>query len=135
MIDGIRDIHDQGICHRDIKPKNMCISKDHQKDGVNNLYFIDLGISKYYKNEKNEHIPAATNKAFCGTAEFTSLANHRGNGYARRDDVESIGLNLIFFLNGGGLPWYNKFEREGKHKKIKTLMFQTSLDELCKNCP
>ena len=54
---------------------------------------------------------------FCGTAEYTSLAAHNGLGHGRRDDLESIGLILIWIFNGGNLPWYNKFE-EDRHKKI-----------------
>jgi len=72
---------------------------------------------------------------FCGTSEFTSLGAHKGYGHSRRDDLESIGLNLIFYINGGALPWYNKYEGETKHKKIMKLMEATTIEDLCTNCP
>jgi casein kinase 1 len=71
---------------------------------------------------------------FCGTAEFTSLAAHNGLGHSRKDDLESIGLVLIWFMRGGDLPWYDKYG-EDRHKKIAQCMNKTNLSVLCSDCP
>ena len=49
MIRAIKDVHINGIVHRDVKPKNMCVSLNKTKSSnslVPDLYLIDFGISK-----------------------------------------------------------------------------------------
>lgn len=130
MVQAIGDIHFMGYIHRDIKPKNMCIVQDQDNEGVLQLKLIDFGISKNFVDLNKTHIKQPFGVPFCGTAEFTSLAAHNGLGHSRKDDLESIGLLIIFFLNGGTLPWYNKFDKD-KHKKIQQSMNNTTLADLC----
>lgn len=99
----------------------MCLSKPSKPnsadgaDGLPDLLFIDFGISKLYKTAKGFHIAEERGKTFVGTAEFTSLSGHNKRGQSRRDDLESIGLMLIYFLRGGNLPWskLNKAQVDG----------------------
>ena len=48
MIEAIREVHTNGIIHRDIKPGNFCISSENKDLNKGHLCIIDFGLSKYY---------------------------------------------------------------------------------------
>jgi hypothetical protein len=55
---------------------------------------------------------------------------------SRRDDMESLGYILLYFLRGH-LPWQN-VERETKQEKYKLMIEKKGtigVDELCDNVP
>jgi len=58
------------------------------------------------------------------------LNTHLGIEISRRDDIESLGYNLIYFIKGE-LPWTHK-----KHNRvILSEKLNISLDELCEGLP
>lgn len=102
MIKRIEKVHEERIIHRDIKPDNFLIgATDFNKD---NIYIIDFGLSKIYKDEQGKHIPYKDGKKLTGTARYASIATHRGKEQSRKDDLECIGHVLLYFIKGS-LPW------------------------------
>lgn len=102
MIKRIEKVHEEGILHRDIKPDNFLIGgKDINKDFV---YIIDFGLAKFYKEANGQHIPFKEGKNLTGTARYASLNTHIGQEQSWRDDLESIGHVLLYFIKGA-LPW------------------------------
>jgi len=102
MVSRIQKVHEERIIHRDIKPDNfLIVGSEHTKDTV---YVIDFGLAKCYKNSEGEHIPYKDGKNLTGTARYASIATHKGVEQSIRDDLETIGHVLLYFLKGT-LPW------------------------------
>jgi len=98
---------------------------------------IDFGLSKRYRDPKNgEHIPYRDGKSLTGTARYASVNTHIGIEQSRRDDLESVGYILLYFLKGA-LPWQglagkNKNE---KYDRIKEMKIQTTISEVTRGAP
>ena len=126
-------IHSRGVIHRDIKPENFLIGLND-----NNIYIIDFGLCKLFKHKDGSHIPFANNKKMVGTIRYTSLNSHLGNELSRRDDLESIGYMLIYFIKGT-LPWqglgHKSTPRDQKYHMIYECKKNTSIEKLCQGLP
>ena len=78
----------------------MVIGKNKNKDYI---YLIDFEMAKKYI-EKGKHKPYREDKIPKGNLHFISLNTHCGKEISRRDDIECLGYNLIYFMKGK-LPW------------------------------
>lgn len=102
MIQRVEYLHNNHFLHRDIKPDNFLVGIG-KKQHI--CYMIDFGLAKRYRDPKTgDHIPYRDNKSLTGTARYASVNTHLGIEQARRDDLESIGFILVYFLKGS-LPW------------------------------
>ena len=127
-------LHDKHFIHRDIKPENFCIGRQNYDSTI---YIIDLGLSKRYRDEETRiHVPFKEGKTLTGTLRYGSKNSHDGIEPSRRDDLESVGYMLIYFLKGS-LPWQglNTTDKDEKHLKIKELKNKISLSQLCEGLP
>lgn len=97
---------------------------------------IDFGLAKFYRNGEGEHIPFKEGKNLTGTARYASINTHKGVEQSRRDDLETIGHVLLYFLKGSlpwqGLPGRSKNE---KYAAIKKKKIETTLESICKGFP
>ena len=134
MVQRIEYVHSKNYIHRDIKPGNFLIGKNN--NDKNKIYVIDFGLSKKYIDKNGKHIIYKEGKGLTGTARYVSLNTHYGIEQSRRDDIECIAYNLIYFAKGK-LPWQGvktKNKKE-KHKKIMEGKEEYSPEQLCNGLP
>ena len=125
----------QAMLHRDIKPDNFLMGL---KRSSGTVYVVDFGLAKCYldKDEPDGHIEFSGDKPIIGTARFASVNAHHGNELSRRDDLESLGYMMIYFLIGS-LPWSTIERRtiEETFYAIAKVKGEIKTKELCQGCP
>nr|AFK35658.1 unknown [Lotus japonicus] len=134
MITRIEYAHSKGFLHRDIKPDNFLMGLGRK---ANQVYIIDFGLAKRYRDSStNRHIPYRENKNLTGTARYASCNTHLGIEQSRRDDLESLGYVLLYFLRGS-LPWQGlkAATKKQKYDKICQKKLSTPIEVLCKSHP
>ncbi|WCJ42521.1 casein kinase I-like 3 [Euphorbia peplus] len=132
MITRIEYVHSKGFLHRDIKPDNFLMGLGRK---ANQVYIIDFGLAKRYRDATtNRHIPYRENKNLTGTARYASCNTHLGIEQSRRDDLESLGYLLLYFLRGS-LPWQGlkAATKKQKYDKICEKKLSTPIEVLCKS--
>ena len=84
------------------QPDNFLVGSDPLDSTV---YMIDYGLAKKYRDMRtHQHFPYQENRDLTGTVRYTSINAHLGIEQSRRDDLESLGYVMLYFLRGS-LPW------------------------------
>ncbi|EFJ17810.1 hypothetical protein SELMODRAFT_113824 [Selaginella moellendorffii] len=134
LVNRVELVHAKSFIHRDIKPDNFLMGLGRR---ANQVYIIDFGLAKKYRDPTTyQHIPYKENKNLTGTARYASINTHLGIEQSRRDDLESLGYVLMYFLRGS-LPWQGlkAATKKQKYEKISEKKIATPIETLCKGYP
>ena len=126
-------VHSKNYLHCDIKPANFLVGNPDNSQ----LYLIDFGNAKKFRSSKTgKHIIYMKTKFIKGALLFLSMNILKGIETTRKDELESLGL-VIIYLFLGKLPWSNAkfYSIKDVFVKIATIRNKISNENLCKGMP
>ena len=134
ILERIKYIHSKNIIYCDVSPNNFALGNGRLQ---NIIYMTNFNSAKRYRDKNTlEHVKFKVTNNFIGNYIFSSINALRGVEISRRDDLESLGYMLIYFLKGS-LPWeYVKgLNNSEKIRKIYQIKKNYNLVELCQGIP
>lgn len=130
LIDGVRAIHDSGVVHRDLKPKNVLLKLGSRTD----VTIIDFGLAKRYRMNY-KHIANTIKGTVAGTSRYCSVPCQLCTQAARRDDMYSLCYTMAVLFKRV-LPWQNlSGKKKEKLRKTVTLKRILTPSEALAGCP
>jgi len=87
------EAHANGVLHRDLKPENIMI--ENRRTAVDHVKVVDFGIAKLEENNPNSKRQFQTRTGIvCGTPEYMSPEQARGQKLDGRSDLYAVGVML-----------------------------------------
>ncbi|MCH9686158.1 MAG: protein kinase, partial [Deltaproteobacteria bacterium] len=96
VLAALEHAHSVGIIHRDVKPENVLITRDHR--GLPLVKLLDFGLAKVTLPSNHKRLTRA-GQVF-GTPQYMSPEQARGAEVTLRSDLYSTGLLLYELLTG-----------------------------------
>jgi eukaryotic-like serine/threonine-protein kinase len=101
ILSALAEAHAQGVVHRDLKPENVMVEP--RRDARDHVKVLDFGIAKITAPGAGE--PRLTQAGLvCGTPEYMSPEQARGDALDARTDLYSVGV-ILYQLATGELPF------------------------------
>lgn len=126
MLTAIREVHERGFIHRDVKASNFVLCRESRR-----IYIVDFGLAKRHLDQiTKQPLPKRRKVDFRGTVSFASLNAHNNVDLARRDDIWSYYFTMMDFLNEK-LEWREQRDYTiNQVKDIKTRNFRNPKKKL-----
>jgi tRNA A-37 threonylcarbamoyl transferase component Bud32 len=103
MLSALAEAHEAGVIHRDLKPENVMLVP--RRDDPDHVKVLDFGIAKLQDGREGPDGVALTQAGLvCGTPEYMSPEQARGEELDARSDLYAIGV-IMYQLATGELPF------------------------------
>ncbi len=100
VLAALSEAHELGIIHRDLKPENVIL--DRARQGGDFVKVVDFGLAKM---REEKAAPGITSPGIvCGTPEYMSPEQGRGDPLDARSDLYAVGV-ILYQLLTGRLPF------------------------------
>ncbi len=117
LLDGLQHAHDAGLIHRDFKPENVIVERDHA--GNVTLRIIDFGIAMLRDGAREaERERLTTDGIVLGTPHYMAPEHASGDHVDHRIDLFALGV-ICFEMLAGKMP----FDGDGVDVARSNLMF------------
>jgi serine/threonine protein kinase len=105
LLGHLRDLHDMGFLHRDLKLENMMVRG-------NQIKIVDFGLARCIYERDSESgtvmydriVPRDLSTIHAGTPLFQSITAHQKQRQSRADELESF-FYVMYYCLFGELPW------------------------------
>lgn len=105
LLNGIKEVHEVGFIHRDIKPDNICIGR--KGGALKVIHLLDFGLCREYiitiNGKATLREPRQSKVLFRGTPVFCSIDAGNGKEQGRHDDLWSMMYVIADLISL--LPW------------------------------
>jgi serine/threonine protein kinase len=100
----LEEAHALGIVHRDLKPDNIVLEP--MRSGVDFVKVVDFGLAKFFEDGPSDRPGAKLTRPglVCGTPEYMSPEQGRGDPIDGRSDLYAVGV-VLFELLAGRVPF------------------------------
>ncbi|TKA21987.1 hypothetical protein B0A50_08485 [Salinomyces thailandicus] len=136
LLPRLRALHEREMLHRDVKPQNCLLGC-----GINGnvVYITDFGLADEHEHtmaREDDESSITRQPRLLGTARYASIRGHEGRAQSPKDDLESLGYMLLYFIKGK-LPWQGLKAHDGAEKERLVMEKKKSLtaDQLCAGLP
>ncbi|EFP07638.1 hypothetical protein CRE_26247 [Caenorhabditis remanei] len=123
-ITALRDLHETGYVHRDVKPANMCFGIYPSSRHI--LILLDFGLVRRYKLDSGEWREPRVRAGFRGTTRYVSIRVHRRCEQSPYDDLVSV-MYTSYELLSGELPWKH-LEKSEEVLQLKEIMTENGVN-------
>ncbi|VDP53202.1 unnamed protein product [Soboliphyme baturini] len=127
-IEAIKEIHEIGFVHRDIKPTNFAIGIS--GEDARNVYILDFGLARRYRAKDSQLVPARKRVTFRGTVRYASVNAHHHRDLGPCDDLWSM-LYMLIEFRLCRLPW----QHMNNEKDVGELKDHMKAKELLRDLP